>query len=113
MCRCRLYSLSWFLTLFGNAYVPLSLRVLSYFFEHGWVVLYRTGVAIMQASAPKILGCHSVEALLTLLLDRAIFEDVDNIMLGYSELQLPEDLLADNQRAFEALPNKGSTVSSS
>ena len=106
--RCRLYSLSWFLTLFGNAYVPLSVRVWGNFFEHGWVTLYRTGVAIMRYNAHKIMQCRSVEAMLQLLLDRSIFEDVDNIMVVYSEMDLPEELLADNQVAFETLPNKAS-----
>ncbi len=35
--RCRLYSLSWFPTLFGTAHVPLSMRVWYNFFEQGCV----------------------------------------------------------------------------
>jgi len=107
-CRCRLYSLSWFLTLFGNAHVPLSLRVWGNFFEHGWETLYRTGVAIMQHNAEAILKCESVEAMLQLLLDKSIFEDVDTIMVLFSELELPQALLAENQLAFEKLSDKAS-----
>ena len=88
--------------------MPLSLRVWGNFFEHAWDTLYRTGVAILKYNAARIRKCRSVEAMLQLLLDRSIFEDVDSIMVIYSELELPEELLADNQEAFERLSDKAS-----
>ena len=73
-----------------------------------WVAVYRTGIAIMKHNAERILALQGVEPMLQMLHSKSILENVNEIMMLCTDLDLPEDLLNENQRAFELLSNKAS-----
>ena len=59
----------------------------------------------MQHNREALLAVTTVEDMIATMLNKAILQDVDEIMLLYSEQVVPEDLVEDNKLAFESLPN--------